>query len=127
MKDHILVIDDEEITVELLTIALEKENFQVSAAKNWDEVVSCVKDCYGEKSHFDAIVLDLMMPERSGLDILRSLHVVMHPMPPVVILTAVTDTRKRLEASELGVEKYLTKPTTPDKLMETLREVIRKE
>jgi DNA-binding response OmpR family regulator len=123
-RDHVLVIDDEEITLDLLRIALEKEHFKVSVAKNWAEVMDCVKDCYGEKQKFDAIILDLMMPERSGFDMLRSLQVVMHPIPPVIVLSAVTDVRSQLEASDLGVAKYITKPTSPHILVQCLREVM---
>jgi DNA-binding response OmpR family regulator len=71
------------------------------------------------------VVLDLMMPGRSGFDIYRSLQRELVTMPPVIMLTAVTGMQQRIDARDLGVTKYLTKPTTPSKLVETLKEVLR--
>ena len=65
-----------------------------------------------------------MIPGRSGFDIMRSLHVVMTPMPPVIMLTAVTGIDQQIQARELGVARYITKPTTPKKLVDAIRNVI---
>jgi DNA-binding response OmpR family regulator len=65
-----------------------------------------------------------MMPERSGFDVYRALQREMVRMPPVIMLTAVTGMQQRVDARDLGVTKYLTKPTTPSKLIETIREVL---
>ena len=72
----------------------------------------------------DIIVLDLMMPERSGFDIFRALQTRLVSMPPVIMLTAVTGMQQRIDARDLGVTKYLTKPTTPSRLIETIKEVL---
>ena len=65
-----------------------------------------------------------MIPGRSGFDIMRSLHVVMTPMPPVIMLTAVTGIDQQIQARELGVARYISKPTTPKKLVDAIRNVI---
>jgi len=124
MKYHILVIDDNPKTLEVLKMALERAGFRVSTADSWSTVEDKVKISYRVKDPFDLIVLDLMIPERSGFDILRSLHVVLVPLPPVVVLSAITDVKKKVEARDLGVAKYLTKPTTPDRLIKTIRDLL---
>lgn len=124
MRYHILVIDDNPKTLEVLKLALERAGFRVSTASSWEKVEEKVKTSYRVKDPFDLIVLDLMIPERSGFDILRSLHVVLVPMPPVIVLSAITDVKKKVEARDLGVAKYLTKPTTPDKLVQTIKDVL---
>jgi DNA-binding response OmpR family regulator len=123
-KYHILVVDDNAKTLEVLKLALERAGFRVSTASSWETVEERVKLGYRLKDPFDLVVLDLMIPGRSGFDILRSLQVVLVPMPPVIVLSAITDVKKKVEARDLGVAKYLTKPTTPDKLVKTIREVL---
>lgn len=124
MKYHILVIDDNAKTLEVLKLSLERAGFRVTTAESWVTVEEKVKIGYRVKDPFDLVVLDLMIPERSGFDILRSLQVVLVPMPPVIVLSAITDVKKKLQARELGVAKYLTKPTTPDKLVKAIRDVL---
>jgi DNA-binding response OmpR family regulator len=124
MKYHILVIDDNAKTLDVLKLALERAGFRVTTAESWESVEDKVEISYRVKDPFDLIVLDLMIPERSGFDILRSLQVILVPMPPVVVLSAITDVKKKVEARDLGVTKYLTKPTTPDRLVKTIRDVL---
>ena len=123
-EPHILVIDDDLETLELLKIALRKAGFTVQIASCWPEVSDRVQRVYQQGHTFDVIILDLMMPDRSGFDILRSLHVDMVPLPPVIMLSAVLGMTQRLEAQELGVARYLTKPTTPAQLVEAIRQVM---
>ena len=120
-KPTILIIDDERDTLTLLSIALEKDGFRPLKAASWEEAATRIEENYQKGQPIDAVVLDLMMPVRTGFDILRSLQVVLVPMPPVIMLTAVTAFEKQVEARELGVTRYLTKPTTPKKLMEAIR------
>ena len=127
MKYHILVIDDNAKTLDVLNLALERAGFRVTTAESWKIVEDKVKISYRIKDPFDLIVLDLMIPERSGFDILKSLHLVLVPMPPVIVLSAITDVKKKVQARELGVSKYLTKPTTPDRLVKTIQEVLLKD
>jgi DNA-binding response OmpR family regulator len=93
-------------------------------AASWDDVSDQVDVTYRNERPIDVIVLDLMMPGRSGFDIYRSLKVKLVSMPPVIMLSAVTGMQQRIDARDLGAKKYLTKPTTPSKLIETIREVV---
>jgi DNA-binding response OmpR family regulator len=124
-KDQILVVDDDIETLRLLKMALQRAGFIVMTASSWEEVSERVETSYGNNRPIDAVVLDLMMPERSGFDVYRALQSRLVPMPPVIMLTAVTGMQQRIDARDMGVTKYLTKPTTPSKLVETLREVLK--
>ena len=124
-KDLVLVIDDDHETLRLLKMALERANFQVMTAATWDDVSKHVDAAYRNNQAIDVIVLDLMMPERSGFDVYRALQTRLVSMPPVVMLTAVTGMQQRSDARDLGVTKYITKPTTPSKLIETIKEVLK--
>ncbi|MBM3145231.1 MAG: response regulator [Chloroflexi bacterium] len=116
----IMIVDDERDTLTLLRLALRKAGYQVLVAASWEEVAERVKESHQEGRAIDVIVLDLMIPGRSGFDIMRSLQVVMIPMPPVIMLTAVTGFDQQVQARTLGVSRYLTKPTTPKKLIDTI-------
>jgi len=120
----ILVVDDERDTLALLRLALTRAGFRTLIASSWDEVADVVKDNYSEGRSIDLIVLDLMIPGRSGFDIMRSLQVVLAPVPPVIMLTAVTGFDQQVQARQLGISRYLTKPTTPTKLIQTIDEVL---
>ncbi|MBN1666844.1 MAG: response regulator transcription factor [Anaerolineales bacterium] len=125
-KPLVLVVDDDLETLQLLKLALNRAGFDTQIASNWQEVDDRILMSYQQERVINAIVLDLMMPERSGFDILRTMQVALVPMPPVIMLTAVVGTEQRIDALDLGVTKYLTKPTTPSKLVEALKEVIGK-
>ena len=124
MQYHILVIDDNTKTLDVLKLALDRAGFRVSTANSWETVEDKIKIGYRIKDPFDLIVLDLMIPERSGFDILRTLHAILVPMPPVIVLSAITDVKKKVEARDMGVAKYLTKPTTPDRLVKAIKDVL---
>jgi DNA-binding response OmpR family regulator len=124
MKYHILVIDDNTKTLEVLKLALERAGLRVTTAISWETVEDKIKIAYRIKDPFDLIVLDLMIPERSGFDILRTLHAILVPMPPVIVLSAITDVKKKVQAREMGVAKYLTKPTTPERLVKAIKDIL---
>lgn len=126
LSPNILIIDDETETLDLLKIALDRNGFNALTASNWDEVAYLVERTYKLERPIDLILLDLMMPDRSGFDIIRALQVVLVPMPPVIMLSAVTGFEQQIQARDLGVKKYITKPTTPAKLIEAIKLILSK-
>lgn len=124
---NLLIIDDEQETLDLLKIALERNGYRAYIASCWEEVIQQIERMERDKQEVDIIILDVMMPGRSGFDILRALQVVLVPMPPVIILSAVIGFEQRVYARDMGVEKYLTKPTTPKKLVNSIKEVLSKK
>lgn len=127
LASTVLIIDDELETLELLKLALERNGFRALTASNWDEVAYIVERTYKLNRPIDVILLDLMMPDRSGFDIYRALEVILTPMPPVIMLSAVTGIEQQIQAKDLGITKYITKPTTPSKLVVAINGLIAKK
>ena len=120
---NLLIIDDEQETLDLLQIAMERKGYNVYTASCWEEATDQIERLENKKQRIDVVILDIMMPVRSGFDILRALHVVLVPLPPVIILSAVTGIEQQIQARDLGATKYLTKPTTPAKLSDAINSV----
>lgn len=121
---RILVIDDDLDTLNLLRIELQLAKYSVLTAASWDEVMDRLKLVYGEGGSIRAIILDLMIPERSGFDILLALSVILDPMPPVIVLSALSDLESVIKARELGAIRYLTKPTDRKALINAVKEAV---
>jgi DNA-binding response OmpR family regulator len=105
-------------------MVLKRGGFDVATASCWGEVVDRVNIATTNIKPFDLIILDIMMPDRSGFDLFRSLQVILDKLPPVIFLSARYSTNDLVMASDLGAAKYLVKPTTPEKLLSTVREVL---
>lgn len=115
---HILIVDDDERLRELLQQFLSDQGFFVSAARNTAQARL-------KMSHFqfDALVLDVMMPEETGLEFAASLS---GQHPPILMLTALGETQDRIKGLETGVDDYLVKPFEPRELTLRLRNIMRR-
>ena len=120
----ILVVDDDLDTVQLLRLALQRAGYRVFTATSWEDVSDRLMLIEREFETIDLIILDIMMPNRSGFDVLLSLKVLLHPVPPVIFLSAKCAIEDMVKASDLGAAKYLVKPTTPNKLISVVEEVL---
>ena len=125
IRANILVVDDDPAMLDLISYSLRRAGHKTSTASTWDEVVDYINLANQNNKPYDIIILDLMMPGRSGYDMLRSLKIILHPLPPVIILSALSGIDDAVRALELGAVKYITKPATPEKLLSTIREVLR--
>jgi DNA-binding response OmpR family regulator len=110
---RILVADDDPGILDLLAMNLTAEGFEVLVATNGEEAWSLARNAVP-----DLIVLDVMMPERDGLDVLASLKA--HPRTkhiPVVLLTAKATDAELWEGWRSGADYYITKPFNLDELL----------
>lgn len=121
---RILSIDDDLDTLGLIRMVLKRAGYEVTTASRWEEVKDRVTVAKENRQPFDLIILDIMMPERSGFDIFRSLEAMLERLPPVIFLSAKYSMEDMLRASDMGAAKFLVKPTTPDKLLEAVRAVL---
>jgi putative nucleotidyltransferase with HDIG domain len=120
MNEHILVVDDEEMIRELLTSALQQENYICHLASNVDEAFTVLG-----KQRIDLVISDIMMPGRSGVDLLRDLKKI-DPEIAVLMITGLSDMNTALECIHLGADDYLTKPFGISRVMLTVRNLIEK-
>jgi DNA-binding response OmpR family regulator len=110
---HILVADDEPHIGRIIKMKLEQGPFRVSLAYDGQEALDMVND--GEQ--IDLVLLDLMMPKLSGLDVLKRIREQERfKSLPCIILTAGGDAKHERDALELGATEFLTKPFSPKKL-----------
>jgi DNA-binding response OmpR family regulator len=116
---RILLVEDEPGIVDFVTRGLEAQGFAVEAALDGVE-----GERLALKGDFDAIILDLMLPGRSGLEILASVRTAM-PGLPVIVLTARGEIGDRVEGLEAGAVDYLVKPFSMAELVARVRAQLR--
>ena len=122
MADLVLVIEDEKEIRDLVRYNLERAGFRVAVAVDGEAGLERIF-----ASCPDALVLDLMLPGRSGLEILREVRA--EPMTrdlPVLILTARAAEMDKLLGFERGADDYLTKPFSPRELVARLQALLRR-
>ena len=119
MSRHILVVDDDEETLELLKAFLSQAGYQISVARNSEEM-----DQVMAKWSIDLLVLDLMLKNQSGLDICRDLR--QTSSVPVLMLTAMSADQDRNKGLELGADDYMIKPYNPDVLLARIKAILRR-
>ena len=107
---HLLVVDDDERLRTLLQKYLSSNGFRVSAAANANEARALMKSIA-----FDLLILDVMMPGETGLDLTRSVRT--HSQVPILILTARGEPEDRIAGLEFGADDYLGKPFEPRELL----------
>ena len=105
-KGHILIVDDDQHAVEILTRMLGREGYSCLSASGG---VACLETL--QKHPVDVILLDVMMPEMDGLQVCERLRQDENLRAiPVILLTAKDDMETRSQGMSLGVSEYLTKP-----------------
>jgi len=119
MSDLLLIDDDQELC-ELLASWLSQEGFQVRACHDGLSARKALTE-----SSPDAVVLDVMLPDGSGLELLKQLRND-HPDLPVLMLSARGEPLDRILGLELGADDYLAKPCDPRELTARLRAVLRR-
>jgi two-component system phosphate regulon response regulator OmpR len=114
---HILIVDDDQRIRDLLSRFLHDQNYAVTAACDAKQARA-----YLEMMRFDAIVLDIMMPGETGLELAQSIDT---RQTPVLLLSALGEAQHRIEGLEKGVQDYLVKPFEPRELLLRLGNIIR--
>lgn len=116
---HILVVDDDGRLRDLLRRYLTENGFRVSTAADAAEARAKL-----ESLAFDLLVLDVMMPGESGLDLTQDLR--RTGVVPILLLTAMAETEDRINGLERGADDYLSKPFEPRELLLRIRTILRR-
>lgn len=120
LRVKILVIEDEKKIASFVRKGLEAQGFVVDVAHHGDDGYALALS-----RPYDAVVLDIMLPGRDGLSILRNLRQ-RRMNVPVILLTARSELNERLEGLNLGADDYLTKPFFVEELIARIQVVIRR-
>src|SRR6202047_5206595 len=116
---HLLLVDDDEDILSLLTSFFRKHSHGVSVAENGAEMFAAL-----EKQPIDLVILDVMLREEDGFDLCRRLRA--QSQVPVIMLTAVADHTDRVVGLEMGADDYLTKPFDQRELLARVRAILRR-
>ncbi|MEA2008108.1 MAG: response regulator transcription factor [Chloroflexota bacterium] len=118
-KYTILVVDDEKRMVRFIKLNLKQDGFRVLAAYNGSDALEEVRTQLP-----DLILLDVMMPDINGFEVLRKIREV--NTVPVIMLTAKGEEEDRIRGLELGADDYVTKPFSPQELVSRVKAVLRR-
>ena len=118
-KAHILIVDDDDRIRDLVKEFLNQNNYLVSTAKDSDDALEKTKIV-----KFDLIVLDIMMPGKTGLEFTKDYKNKINT--PILLLTAKGEPDERIEGLELGADDYLTKPFEPKELILRINNILSK-
>jgi DNA-binding response OmpR family regulator len=103
MANKVLVVDDEKLIVKGIRFSLEQDGYEVSCAYDGEEALSMAKE-----GNYDIILLDLMLPKLSGLDVCQQIREFSNV--PIIMLTAKGEDMDKIMGLEYGADDYITKP-----------------
>ena len=116
---RILLVDDDQEIIESMRVALEAKGYEVLVARNGNEGLVTA-----EREDPDLVILDMMMPQRSGFLVLEKLRVT-RPVPTkVIMVTANEGNRHKAYAETLGVDDYIRKPFPMDRLLKSVANLL---
>lgn len=115
----VLLVDDDRELTEMLSQYLTRESFDVTCTNSAEE-----GETEALSGRHDIVVLDIMMPRISGIEVLRRIRA--QSQVPVILLTARGDNIDRISGLELGADDYVPKPSSPGELVARLRAIMRR-
>lgn len=116
----VLVVDDEPSLQTLLTYNLKKAGFEVVAALDGKRALEIIRE-----GDIDVVLLDVMLPEVSGVDVTRELRAEKNQIP-IIMLTALDDEIDKVVGLEIGADDYVTKPFSPREVIARVHAVLRR-
>ncbi len=120
VRKKILLVDDDREIVESMRIALDASGFEVIVARDGNQGLAMT-----EREDPDLVILDMMMPKRSGFLVLEKLRRT-RPVPMrVIMITANEGSRHKAYAEMLGVDDYIRKPFAMDRLLESVTRLLK--
>lgn len=117
---NVLVVDDESVLAEMVSMALRYEGWDISTAGDGASAIASART-----HRPDVVVLDVMLPDMSGLDVLRRLRE-QNPKLPVLLLTAKDAVEDRIAGLTAGGDDYVTKPFSIEEVVLRLRALLRR-
>ncbi len=118
-EKRILLVDDDAEIIESLRLALEAQDYQVIIARDGNQGLALI-----ERENPDLIILDMMMPKRSGFLVLERLKRVGEKKHRIIMITANEGNRHKAYAEMLGVDDYVRKPFPMDRLIQSVQRLL---
>src|SRR3954468_24647252 len=118
-KKRVLLVDDDAEIIDAIRYALESKGYQIFIARDGNQGLAMA-----EREDPDLVILDMMMPKRSGFLVLEKLRRTREVPVRVIMITANEGSRHKAYAEMLGVDDYIRKPFAMDKLLETVQRLL---
>jgi DNA-binding response OmpR family regulator len=118
-KKRVLLVDDDAEVIEAIRYALESKGFQIFIARDGNQGLAMA-----ESEDPDLVILDMMMPKRSGFLVLEKLRRTREVPIRVIMITANEGSRHKAYAEMLGVDDYIRKPFAMDKLVDAVQRLL---
>ncbi len=115
----ILICEDNPLAMRTLSVVLEREGYQTDTAADGNEAIE-----YLRKNDYDLLVVDIHLPYRSGLELVKFVRSEQEKDTPALILTAFSDPQMQRQAKELGIHGYMVKPFDPSDLVARIRTIL---
>ena len=119
MNGKILIVDDEKLIVKGLKLSLEQDGMQVFCAYDGEEALAMIRS-----ESFDAILLDVMLPKLSGIEVCKAVREFSEV--PIIMVTARGEDEDKIEGLETGADDYVTKPFNLGELKARIKAVFRR-
>ena len=116
---HILIVDDDEGIRSLVKKYLNEKNYLITTASDAEKAYEKIKIV-----KFDLIILDIMMPGKTGLQFLKEIR--KNSRVPILMLTAMSSTEDRIDGLETGADDYLSKPFQPKELLLRIKNILKR-
>jgi DNA-binding response OmpR family regulator len=120
-KKKILICEDNQLAMSLLSFLMEKEGFKSDTAEDGNKALTLL-----QKTVYDLILMDIHLPFHSGLEVIKYLRSDLKMETPVLVLTAFSDLQMQHQAGELGISGYIVKPFDPSDLIRQISLILKK-
>jgi DNA-binding response OmpR family regulator len=117
----ILICEDNPMAMRTLSVVLEREGYEADVADDGNVGIEML-----QKNDYDLLVIDIHLPYRSGLELIKFVRSDQGKDTPVIILTAFSDNQMQRQAGELGISDYIVKPFNPVDLVTKIKSILNK-
>lgn len=117
----ILICEDNPMAMKTLSVVLEREGYKADVADDGNVGIEML-----EKNDYDLLVIDIHLPYRSGLELIKFVRSEQGKDTPVIILSAFSDNQMQRQAGELGISDYIVKPFNPVDLVAKIKSILNK-
>jgi DNA-binding response OmpR family regulator len=118
---RILICEDNPMAMKTLSVILEREGFEADLAEDGNVAIDLL-----QMYDYDLLVVDIHLPYRSGLELVKFVRSDQGKDTPVIILTAFSDHQMQRQAGELGISDYIVKPFNPGDLVTKIKSILNK-
>jgi DNA-binding response OmpR family regulator len=115
----ILICEDNPMAMKTLSVVLEREGFEADTAEDGNVAIELL-----QKNDYDLLVIDIHLPYRSGLELVKFVRSNLEKDTPAIILTAFSDQQMQRQAGELGISGYIIKPFNPIDLVAKIKSIL---